>query len=317
MRILVTGAAGFIGSNFVKFILEKHPDYQIKILDKITYAGDLNNLKDVKGKSVFINGDICDKSTVLDAMKDVDIVINFAAETSVDKSIVNAEEFIKTNVFGTYTLLESARKLNIKKFIQISTDEVYGSLNGGQPFKETDSLNPSNPYSASKSAADMLCNSYYLTYKFPVVTARPANNYGPYQHPEKFIPKAIIHTLLDKPIPLYGDGSHVRDWIFVMDNCEAIKLVMENGKEGETYNISSNIELSNITVAKIILKLLSRKESLIKFVNDRLGHDKRYSLDSSKIRELGWNPKTDFEDGLKKTIEFYVSRLGEYSEVVS
>jgi len=305
VKVLVTGGAGFIGSNFVRYVLKNHPDYEITVLDALTYAGRKENLEDVWDKITFVHGDIRKKEDVEKTIKDCDLLVNFAAETHVDRSILEAGSFILTDVFGTYNLLEASRKFDVKKFVHISTDEVYGHILEGS-FKEEDKLNPRNPYAASKAGADLLCKAYFETYGLPVVITRSTNNYGPYQHPEKFIAKTIIYALLNRKIPIYGSGNQVRDWLFVEDNCEAIELVLEKSKIGEIYNIAGKQELKNIEVVKMILKLMNKPESLIEFVKDRPGHDLRYSLDISKIEKVGWKPKTRFEDGIKKTIEWYV-----------
>lgn len=301
MKILVTGGAGFIGSNFVRYMLEKY-NYEIVVLDKLTYAGRVENLQDVKIS--FVKGDICTKEDVEKSMKDCDAVINFAAETHVDRSIREAGVFVKTDVLGTHTLLEAARKFDVEKFIQISTDEVYGSTGEGS-FKEGDILEPSSPYSASKAGADLLVKAYYKTYGLPVLITRSSNNFGPYQYPEKLIPVLILNALHDKPLPVYGNGKNVRDWIYVLDNCSGIDLVFQKGKIGEIYNIGANNEMRNIDVARLILKELDKPESLIQYVKDRPGHDFRYSLDTTKIRELGWRPQYSFKDALRKTINWY------------
>jgi dTDP-glucose 4,6-dehydratase len=308
MRLLITGGLGFIGSHFVRYILNKYPDYSVTNLDAITYAGNSANLKDVENNPNyrFIKGDICLRSSVKKAIRSCDAVINFAAQTHVDRSIVDAGTFVKTDVYGTYVLLEQARKYGIEKAIHVSTDEVYGSLEKGS-FKETDPLNPSSPYAASKAGADLLAIAYYKTYNFPAVVTRSSNCYGSYQHPEKLIPKLIIKALLNEPLPIYGDGRNVRDWLHVMDNCEAIDLVLHYGEVGEVYNIAAGEERTNIEMAEMILKLLNKPNSLVAFVRDRPGHDRRYSLDCSKIRKLGWKPKTRFEEGLKKTVDWYAS----------
>ncbi len=306
MKILVTGGAGFIGSNFVRYILRKHKDYEIVVLDKLTYAGRKENLQDAWNKIVFIKGDIAKKEDAEKAVKNCDYIVNFAAETHVDRSIVDAGTFVLTDIFGVYNLLEAARKYDVSKFEQISTDEVYGHIVKGS-FKEEDKPNPRNPYSASKAGAELICQSYFETYKLPIVITRSTNNYGPYQHPEKFVAKTIIYALLNKPIPVYGTGKNVRDWLYVEDNCEAIDLVLYKGRNGEVYNIAGKKELENMDVAKKILELLGKPKTLIQFVKDRPGHDLRYSLDASKIEsQLGWKAKVIFEEGMKKTIEWYV-----------
>jgi dTDP-glucose 4,6-dehydratase len=306
MEILITGGLGFIGSNFIRHILKKYQDYHIMNLDAQTYAGNINNTLDFKdGKRYeFVKGDIRKKEDVEKVVKDVDWIVNFAAETHVDRSIIEAGSFVLTDVFGTYNLLEACRKFDIEKFVQISTDEVYGHILEGS-FKEEDKLNPRNPYAAGKAGADLLCRAYFETYGLPVVITRSTNNYGPYQHPEKFIAKTIIYALLNKPIPIYGTGNQIRDWLFVEDNCEAIDLVLHKGKSGEIYNIAGKQELENIEVVKTILKIMNKPESLIEFVKDRPGHDLRYSLDISKIKKIGWRPKTKFEEGIRKTINWY------------
>jgi len=304
MKVLITGGAGFIGSNFVRYMLRKHQDYEISVLDKLTYAGRKENLQDVLDEITFIKGDITKKEDVEKTIKDCDWIVNFAAETHVDRSIVEAGTFVLTDVFGVHNLLEAARKFDISRFEQISTDEVYGHVQKGS-FKEDDKLNPRNPYSASKAGAELLCRAYFETYNLPVIITRSSNNYGPYQHPEKLIPKTIVYALLNKPIPVYGTGENVRDWLYVEDNCEAIDLVLYKGKSGEIYNIAANWELKNIESVKTIVRLVGKSENLIKFVKDRPGHDLRYSLNTEKMRKLGWKPKTKFEIGAKKTIEWY------------
>jgi dTDP-glucose 4,6-dehydratase len=304
MKVLVTGGAGFIGSNFVHYMLKEHPDYEITVLDKLTYAGRKENLQDVWERITFLKGDVAQKEYVKKAAKKCDCIVNFAAETHVDRSIIEAGTFVLTDVLGVYNLLETARKLNIARFVQISTDEVYGHILKGS-FKETDKLNPRNPYSASKAGAELLCRAYFETHGLQVIITRSSNNYGPYQHPEKLIPKTIIHALLNKPIPVYGTGENVRDWLYAEDNCEAIDLVLHKGKSGDIYNIAASQELENIQAVKTILKLMDKPESLIRFVKDRPGHDLRYSLYTEKIHELGWKPKTKFKVGIKKTLQWY------------
>lgn len=304
MKILVTGGAGFIGSNFVHYILKKHPEYEIVVLDKLTYSGRKENLQDIWDKITFIKGDITKRDDVEKALKNCDSIVNFAAETHVDRSVLDAGAFVLTDVFGIYTLLEAARRFDITSFEQVSTDEVYGHIQKGK-FKEEDKLSPRNPYSASKAGAELLCQAYFETYHMPTVITRSSNNYGPYQHPEKLIPKTIIYALLNKPIPVYGKGENIRDWLYVEDNCEAIDLVLHKGKPGEAYNIAANQELKNIEVVRTILKLTNRSESLIKFVKDRPGHDIRYSLNTEKVQKLGWKPKTEFKDGIRITQQWY------------
>ncbi|PIR72379.1 MAG: dTDP-glucose 4,6-dehydratase [Candidatus Nealsonbacteria bacterium CG10_big_fil_rev_8_21_14_0_10_36_24] len=308
MKILITGGAGFIGSNFIRYIFKKHPDYKIINFDKLTYAGNLENLKDVEDNPdyKFVKGDICDKKIVDEVISEKpDAIINFAAESHVDRSISDPHSFLKTDMQGVITLLEIAKKYNIKRFIQISTDEVYGSINETS-CAEKHPLNPSNPYSASKAAADLMVHSYFVTYKMPVLTVRSSNNFGPYQYPEKIIPLFITNLLEDKKVPLYGDGLNIRDWLYVLDNCEAIDLILDKGKEGEVYNVGGGNEKTNLEITRLILREMGKDESYIDYVEDRLGHDRRYSLDSSKIKEtLGWQPKYNFEQSLKKTIQWY------------
>ena len=305
MRILVTGGAGFIGSNFVHYMLKTHPEYEITVLDKLTYAGRIENLKGLEDRITFLKGDICKKEDAEKAMSGCDIVFHFAAESHVDRSIDGASAFIETNVFGTYVLLEAARKLNVKKFVHISTDEVYGEIEEGS-FKETDILNPRNPYSASKAGAELLAKSYFTTHGLPVVITRSSNNFGPCQFPEKLIPLFITNLFNNKKVPVYGDGLNVRDWLFVTDNCEAIDVCSLKGKDGEVYNIGGGNEKTNIWITKFILKELGKGEDMIEFVKDRPGHDKRYSLDCRKMTEqTGWKPKHDFETALKETIKWY------------
>jgi len=305
-KILVTGGAGFIGSNFIRFILQNTKKYEIVNLDKLTYAGNLDNLKDIikNPKYSFFKGDICDKNVVEKLVKKCDIIINFAAETHVDRSIVDDDQFIKTNIFGTNTLLKAALKYKIKKFVQISTDEVYGSLEKGS-FKETDTLKPNNPYSASKASADILVRSFNSTYDLPTVIIRSSNNFGPFQYPEKLIPFFVTNAIENKKLPLYGDGLNTREWTFVIDNCSGIKIVMENGKIGEIYNLGSKQLKTNLEVTNKILEHLGKSKSQIEYVKDRLGHDSSYVLNSRKIRKLGWKPKYKFDDALENTINWY------------
>jgi len=306
MNILITGGAGFIGSNFIRHILNKYHDYKIANLDKLTYCGNLENLKDIENKPNyrFVKGDICDKKIVDKLVKNIDIIVNFAAQTHVDRSIVDASEFIHTNVYGTYVLLESARRYKISKFIHISTDEVYGSREQGS-FKEEDALHPNSPYAASKAAADHLVRSYFITYKLPALITRSSNNFGPHQYPEKVIPSFITNALESKKLPLYGDGLNVRDWLYVLDNCRAIDLILHKGELGQIYNVAAESEKTNLELTRLILKIMGKPEGLIEYVKDRLGHDRRYSLDSSKMRSLGWQPQYVFEQALEQTVRWY------------
>lgn len=306
MRIIVTGGAGFMGSNFVrKLVALKH---EVLVYDKLTYSGRLENLKDVWGKIVFVQGDICNEELLRYIIKEwgPDLIVNFAAETHVDRSINEPAPFIRTNILGVFSLLEVVRKTDIR-LIHISTDEVYGDLEPDFSASEDSILNPSSPYSASKASADLMIKAYYRTYGINVTIVRPSNNYGPYQFPEKFIPKIIIRAVNNKPIPVYGDGSQIRDWLYVEDFCNALLTVIERGSEGEIYNIPGFNEKRNIDVVKDILKLLKKPESLIKFVEDRPGHDRRYSMKGDKIKALGWKPKVTWLEGLKRTINWYLS----------
>jgi dTDP-glucose 4,6-dehydratase len=305
LKLIITGGAGFIGSNFVHYILDSRSEIEIVVLDKLTYAGRLENLQDIMDKIKFVKGDICDKEIVDGLVKDADGIINFAAESHVDRSITGPELFIKTDIYGSFTLLEAARKYNIKRFVQISTDEVYGSTIEGS-FSESNILDPSSPYSASKAGAELLTFAYYKTYGLPVVVTRSSNNYGPYQFPEKLIPVMVIKALNHEKLPIYGTGENVRDWLFVEDNCKAINLIFEKGKFGEAYNIAACEERTNIELVKKILSILDKPESLIDFVADRPGHDFRYSMTIDKIKELGWHPEMNFESGLERTVNWYV-----------
>ena len=306
MRVLVTGGLGFIGSNFVRYLLKEFPEYNLINIDAITYAGNPDNLKDLgfPDRYRFVRGNICDRDAVADAMKDCDIVYNFAAETHVDRSITNAEDFVRTDVIGTSVLLDLARKYDVEKFIQISTDEVYGSTENGS-FREDSPLDPSSPYSASKASADLLVRAYGKTYGLPAIITRSSNNFGPYQYPEKLIPRFITNALMGKTLPVYGDGRNVRDWIYVFDNCVAIDLVSRKGSVGEIYNIASRDEKQNIEITRSILGFLGKPESCIQYVADRPGHDRRYSLDTGKLRKLGWKPKYRFETALRETFRWY------------
>jgi dTDP-glucose 4,6-dehydratase len=315
-RILVTGGAGFIGSNLVHYLLRNYKDIEITNLDKLTYAGNLENLKDLMDdkRHRFVKGDIKDRELVRELLKDKDIVIHLAAETHVDRSILYPEDFIYTDIVGTFVLLDEAKKSKIKIFLHVSTDEVYGSIEEGS-FNEDSPLNPSSPYSASKAGADRLAYSYFKTFSVPVIILRPCNNYGPYQFPEKFIPLFITNALEEKELPLYGDGKNVRDWLFVLDCCRAIDFVLNNGKIGEVYNIGAGQEAENIYVAKKILQLTGKPENLLKFVKDRPAHDRRYSLDWSKIRNLGWSPKIRIEEGLEITVDWYRENISWWKKI--
>jgi dTDP-glucose 4,6-dehydratase len=306
VKILVTGGAGFIGSNFVRHVLTAHPDDAVVNFDKLTYAGNLENLRDVETdpRYRFVRGDIGDRAQVLEAMEGVDAVVHFAAETHVDRSNAGAAEFLSTNVTGTFTLLEAARELKVARFVAIGTDEVYGSIAKGAA-RELDPLNPSNPYSASKAAADLLARAYWTTHRLPVIVTRSSNNFGPYQYPEKVIPLFITNAIEDKPLPLYGDGKNVRDWLYVLDNCAAIDLVLRKGKEGEIYNIGGSHEVENIVLTRQVLHLVGKPETLIMPVVDRPGHDRRYALDSGKAHGLGWKPTHTFPKALEATVSWY------------
>ncbi|WP_338825125.1 dTDP-glucose 4,6-dehydratase 2 [Moorella humiferrea] len=323
MKLLVTGGAGFIGSNFIRHLLKEHPDWYIVNLDKLTYAGNLENLKDVEDNPRYrlVRGDIADRELVdrLFREEKFDLVANLAAESHVDRSILDPAPFIETNVKGTQVLLEAARQHGIRKFLQVSTDEVYGSLQPDDPpFTEESPIRPNSPYSASKAAADLMGRAYFVTYGLPVVITRCSNNYGPYQHPEKFIPTIILNALADKPIPVYGDGLNVRDWIHVEDHCRALDLVLQKGQAGEVYNIGANNEHTNLDIVKTILRLMNKPESLITFVKDRPGHDRRYAIEPSKIEAaLSWQPRVDFTSGLKDLITWYIEHRPWWERVKS
>ncbi|MCX7983466.1 MAG: dTDP-glucose 4,6-dehydratase [Bacteroidetes bacterium] len=322
MNILVTGGAGFIGSNFIRYMLSKYPTYKIVNVDKLTYAGNLENLKDVCDNVHyhFEKIDICDREKIERCIDHygVDVIINFAAESHVDRSILGASEFVQTNIVGTSVLLDVAKGKNIQRFVQISTDEVYGSLGPTGYFTEETPLHPNSPYSASKAAADMLALAYHHTHKLPVLITRCSNNYGPYQFPEKLIPLMIANALDGKPLPVYGDGQNVRDWLHVHDHCSAIDVVLHNGIVGEVYNIGGNNEKKNIEIVKLILHYLGKPEALITFVKDRPGHDRRYAIDSSKIRkQLGWKPRYTFEQGIRETIEWYIANQDWWRRIIS
>jgi dTDP-glucose 4,6-dehydratase len=307
IQVLVTGGAGFIGSNFVRYAISTHPDWHVTTLDKLTYAGRMENLRDVidSPRHTFVKGDIADATVAAPLVHAADYVVHFAAETHVDRSILQAGEFITTDIFGTFVLLEAARQADhLKRFVQISTDEVYGSVPEGSST-ETDELRPRNPYSASKAGADRLAYSYWATHGVPVIITRASNNYGPNQFPEKVIPLFITNALENIPVPLYGDGQNIRDWLHVEDHCRAIDLLLTEGKAGEVYNIGGGNEVKNVDLTHAILSLLERPTSLIKRVEDRLGHDRRYSLDTTKLRGLGWKPIHDFKQGLTETVAWY------------
>jgi len=305
-KILITGGAGFIASNFIRYILNKYRHYDVVNLDKLTYAGNPENIKDLENnpRHYFIKGDICDGKLVDGIVKDIDYCINFAAESHVDRSINAPLDFLHTNVFGTQNLLEASKKYKIKRFVQISTDEVYGSIPEGFS-EEKDSMEPNSPYSASKAAADILTQSYYHTYGLPAVIVRSSNNFGQYQYPEKIISLFITNILEGKKVPLYADGMNIRDWIYVLDNCNAIDAVFHEGRDGEIYNAGGGNHLTNLELTNIILSELGKGEDSIEFVKDRPGHDKRYAINASKIRELGWKPRYDFRKAVRETIDWY------------
>ncbi len=316
LTVLVTRGAGFIGSNFIHYMLKQYPNCNLINLDKLTYAGNLDNLKDVEDdpRYEFIHGDIRDKELVQKVFKRVQGVVHFAAETHVDRSILDAGEFILTDVYGSFVLFEALKDFEVEFFIHVSTDEVYGSRDEGY-FKEEDPLNPSSPYSASKAGADRLAYAYWVTYGLPIVILRPSNNFGPYQYPEKFIPLFVTNALEGKSLPLYGKGTNVRDWLYVDDNCRAVDIVMRGGKLGEAYNVGANNEVQNIVIAERIVDVLDKPGSLIKFVPDRLGHDRRYAVDCQKIHELGWKPEADFEEALSLTVRWYQENTGWWQKI--
>lgn len=325
MTIIVTGGAGFIGSNFVFHMLQVHPDYRIVCLDKLTYAGNLSTLEPVlqQDNFRFVKADICDRQAVdkLFQEEKPDIVVNFAAESHVDRSIENPGIFLETNIMGTAVLMDACRKYGIQRYHQVSTDEVYGDLPLDRPdlfFTEETPLHTSSPYSSSKASADLLVMAYYRTYGLPVTISRCSNNYGPYHFPEKLIPLMIANALADKPLPVYGNGENVRDWLYVEDHCRAIDLIIHNGKVGEVYNVGGHNEKRNIDIVRIICRELGKPESLIVHVEDRKGHDRRYAIDPAKIhRELGWLPETKFEDGIKKTIKWYLEHKKWWQDIIN
>lgn len=325
MKLIVTGGAGFIGGNFVHYMLQEHPGDQIICLDKLTYAGNLSTLADVMDHPnfQFVKMDICDRDSVygLFEKEKPDVVINFAAESHVDRSIENPEIFLQTNIIGTSVLMDACRKYGIQRYHQVSTDEVYGDLPLDRPdlfFTEETPIHTSSPYSSSKSGADLLVMAYYRTYGLPVTISRCSNNYGPYHFPEKLIPLMIINALHDRPLPVYGDGLNVRDWLYVEDHCRAIDLIIRKGKVGEVYNVGGHNEMRNIDIVKLICQELGKPESLITHVTDRKGHDRRYAIDLEKIhRELGWLPETKFADGIKKTIQWYLTHQKWWEDIIS
>jgi dTDP-glucose 4,6-dehydratase len=305
-KILVTGGAGFIGSNFCRYMLEKYQDYSIVVLDALTYAGNMDNLKDMADnpRFMFFQGDIRDKTIVENLVRNVDAVVNFAAETHVDRSIEDPGGFVLTDVYGVFTLLEACRKFGTEKFLHVSTDEVYGSIEEGS-FAEGDTLEPNSPYSASKAGGELLARSYYVTYNVPVVITRGSNNFGPYQYPEKLIPFFITNAMEDKPLPVYGDGGQVRDWIYVIDHCSGIDMVLHKGEPGRIVNVGGGNEHTNLEITKSILALLEKPESLIRYVTDRPGHDRRYSLSCKLAESMGWSPEYNFERALEDTVRWY------------
>ncbi|MEW6061816.1 MAG: dTDP-glucose 4,6-dehydratase [Bacteroidota bacterium] len=321
-NVLVTGGAGFIGSNFVHYLLSKYEQYRIINFDALTYAGNLENLVAVEHhpRYVFVKGNICNKEEVQRAFQEyqVDTVVHFAAESHVDRSILGPAIFVHTNVLGTNILLDVAREYGVEKFLHVSTDEVYGSLGPSGYFTENTPLHPNSPYAASKASSDLLVLAYHHTFGFPGVVTRCSNNYGPYQFPEKLIPLMIANALNDKPLPVYGDGLYVRDWLYVKDHCSALDIVLHKGTSGEVYNIGGHNEWKNIDIVKLILKELNKPESLISFVKDRPGHDRRYAIDASKIqRELGWIPAHNFENGIRETIQWYVQNRSWWERIIN
>lgn len=325
MRILVTGGAGFIGSNFVYYMLREHPDYDIVVLDKLTYAGNLHTLAPAmeNPRFRFVKGDITDRAFVFSLFKDnpIDIIVNFAAESHVDRSILDPKVFLETNILGTQVLLDAARQFGVSRYHQVSTDEVYGDLPLDRTdlfFEETTPIHTSSPYSASKAAADLLVLAYFRTYGVPVTISRCSNNYGPYHFPEKLIPLMIINALHDKHLPVYGEGINVRDWLYVEDHCSAIDLIIHKGRVGEVYNVGGHNEMRNIDVVRLIVKTLGKSESLITYVKDRAGHDLRYAINPEKIHsELGWLPQTPFAEGIQKTIEWYLNNRSWWETIIS
>ena len=319
-NIMVTGGAGFIGSNFARMMLQKYPDYHITVYDKMTYAGNPDNFKDLLDdpRFNFVKGDIADQATVDDTVQSfgIDTIINFAAESHVDRSIEEPGGFIQTDVFGVYVLLEAARKFSLERILQVSTDEVYGAVLEGSSL-ETDRLEPRSPYSASKAGGELMCKAYFVTYNTPVLITRGSNTYGPYQYPEKMLPLFITNAIEDKPVPMYGDGLYVRDWMYVLDHCEGIDTVLHKGKPGEIYNVGGGNEHPNIEVTYTVLELLNKPRNLIHYVQDRPGHDRRYSVDTTRAKSLGWSPQYSFQDGLKATVDWYVNNRWWWEKIKS
>ena len=314
--LLITGGCGFIGSNFIHYLLAKYPDYRVVNLDKLTYAGNPANLASLDDdiRYRFVEGDICDRTAVDALVAEADMIVNFAAESHVDRSIMGGAEFVHTNFNGTYELLESAKEHGVERFHQISTDEVYGSIDEGA-WTEEWPLAPRNPYSATKASAELLVRSYHITHGLPVVTTRASNNIGPYQYPEKRVPLYITNALDDQPLPIYGDGSQVRDHLFVEDHCAAIDLVLHAGADGEVYNVGGENDATGLEVARLIVERLGKDEGLLQFVGDRTGHDQRYALDSSKVAALGWKPASDFRAAMERTIDWYVANQTWWREI--
>ena len=325
MKVLITGGAGFIGANFIFHMRNTHPDYDLVCVDKLTYAGNLETLAPVieDPRFTFMKADIADRKAIYDIFEQEkpDVVVNFAAESHVDRSIENPSVFLETNVMGTQVLLDASRKYGVKRYHQVSTDEVYGDLPLDRPdlfSTEQTPLHTSSPYSASKASADLLCNAYQRTYGMPITISRCSNNYGPYQFPEKLIPLMIANALADKPLPVYGEGINVRDWLYVEDHCRAIDLILEKGKVGQVYNIGGHNEMRNIDIVKKILAILGKPESLITYVTDRKGHDMRYAIDPTFIHnELGWLPETKFEDGIQKTVQWYLDNRSWWENIIN
>lgn len=321
MKLMVTGGSGFIGSNFIRYMLGQHADVSVMNVDKLTYAGNPDNLRDIEGdkRYRFIKADICDAQLMAAIAKDADVIVNFAAESHVDRSIDNPFAFVDTNVKGTYSLIQAAREAGHKQYLQISTDEVYGDMHAAQKADESFPLQPSSPYSAAKAAGDMMVLTVHRTYGFPGMITRCTNNYGPYQYPEKIVPLFITNALENKPLPVYGDGKQIRDWLHVQDHCRAIDLVLQKGKAGEVYNIGAeqDPEITNIELTQAIVKLTKADPSLVQYVKDRPGHDVRYAVDSSKIRAMGWKPKYAFEDGLAMTVEWYTQNKAWWQKIKS